>query len=128
MGRKKIVWAEEQFRQFEKLCSLQCTEEDICATFNVTDKTLNRLLKEHYGKGFSEVYTKYSAVGKISLRRAQFKAAEKGNPHILIWLGKQYLGQREPEKLQEEKTHDIEDLSEIRKAVFVDGNISDTDT
>ena len=32
---------------------------------------------------------------KTSLRRAQFELAMKGNPTMLIWLGKQYLGQNE---------------------------------
>ena len=26
--------------EFEKLCALQCTQEEICAWFDVTDKTL----------------------------------------------------------------------------------------
>jgi hypothetical protein len=29
----------------------------------------------------------------VALRRRQFKAADDGNPTMLIWLGKQYLGQ-----------------------------------
>ena len=36
-----------------------------------------------------------SVTGKISLRRWQFKSAEAGNVTMQIWLGKQYLGQRE---------------------------------
>jgi hypothetical protein len=31
--------------------------------------------------------------GKIRLRQLQLKAAEKGSAAILIWLGKQMLGQ-----------------------------------
>ena len=31
--------------------------------------------------------------GKASLRRTQFKIAEKGNANMAIFLGKQYLGQ-----------------------------------
>jgi hypothetical protein len=30
----------------------------------------------------------------VSLRRAQFKAAKEGNVTMLIWLGKQRLGQK----------------------------------
>ncbi|MCD8009120.1 MAG: hypothetical protein LUF68_09375 [Clostridiales bacterium] len=97
MGRKKIVWTEQQFRQFENLCALQCTEEEICSILCVTDKTLNRLLKEQYRMGFSEVYKRFSAPGKISLRRAQFRMAEHSD-RMAIWLGKQYLGQREPDR------------------------------
>ena len=45
---------------------------------------------------FKEFHQKYSAAGKISLRRSQFRLAES-NATMAIWLGKQYLGQREPE-------------------------------
>jgi hypothetical protein len=31
----------------------------------------------------------------VSLRRAQFRAAENGNATMLIWLRKQWLGQRD---------------------------------
>lgn len=39
-----------------------------------------------------------------SLRRLQFKKAKEGNVGMLIWLGKQYLGQseRQETKLTEE--------------------------
>jgi len=128
MARKKIVWTEKQFRQFETLCSRMCTEEEICSVLDVTDKTLNRLLKEHYGMGYTEAYRKFSSVGKISLRHAQFKAAERGNPQMLIWLGKQYLGQKEPEREKETAPTEIEDMSAIRRAVFVDGGDSSKNT
>lgn len=127
MGRKRIVWAEQQFRQFENLCSLQCTEEEICSVMNVSDKTLNRLLKEHYKMDFSEAHKKYSAVGKISLRRTQFKMAERSD-RMAIWLGKQYLGQKEPERERSEQITDIEDMSAIRKAVFGGDDNSDSNT
>lgn len=78
---------------FEGLCRIQCTEREICAVLDVTDKTLNAWCKRTYGTGFSDTYKKHSEVGKISLRRAQYKAAENGNTTMLVWLGKQYLGQ-----------------------------------
>ena len=46
--------------------------------------------------GFSDTFKKVSAVGKMSLRRAQYKAAIDGNTTMMVWLGKQWLGQREP--------------------------------
>lgn len=81
-------------RQFENLCGMQCTEEEICAWFGVTDKTLTRWCKRTYKKSFSEIFREKRKKGLISLRRAQFQMAEK-NPSMAIWLGKQYLGQRE---------------------------------
>ena len=81
---------------FEKLCGIQCTKDELCGFFDVTDKTLDAWAKRTYQASFSDVYKKYSANGKMSLRRMQFKIAEK-NASMAIWLGKQYLGQREPE-------------------------------
>ena len=80
---------------FEKLCGLQCTETEICGFFGVTDKTLSRWCRENYdGRNFSETFKELSQDGKISLRRAQFRLAEKSSA-MAIWLGKQYLGQHD---------------------------------
>ena len=96
--------------QFEKLCGLQCTEEEICTFFDVTDKTLTRWCKETYKKSFSEIYREKRGIGKISLRRAQFKLAEK-NATMAIWLGKQYLDQKE--RIEATMSHEIEDLGTL---------------
>lgn len=79
-------------KQFESLCGIQCTLEEVCDFFDVTDKTLNAWCKRTYGKTFSEVFRKKRGIGKISLRRAQFQLAQK-NAAMAIWLGRQYLGQ-----------------------------------
>ena len=78
--------------QFEKLCGLQCTKEEICGFFDLTDKTLESWCKRTYKAGFSEVFRQKRGTGKISLRRYQFELAKK-NANMAIWLGKQYLGQ-----------------------------------
>jgi PBSX family phage terminase large subunit len=82
-------------KQFENLCGLQCTYQEICDWFGVTDKTINAWCKRTYGMSFSEVFAQKKGNGKISLRRAQWQAAQKGNASLLIWLGKQYLNQTE---------------------------------
>ena len=81
-------------KQFENLCGLQCTLEEICDWFDVTDKTLNAWCKRTYGRSFSEVFALKRGRGEISLRRMQWKLAEK-SAAMAIWLGKQYLGQRD---------------------------------
>ena len=82
-------------KQFENLCGLQCTKSEICAWFDVTDKTLESWCKRTYKAGFSEIFSQKRGKGKISLRRYQFQLAEK-NANMAIWLGKQYLNQKEP--------------------------------
>ncbi len=79
---------------FEKLCGIQCTRNEICDFLNITDKTLTRWCKEIYGLSFSAIFEKKRVDGKISLRRSQWKLA-KTNATMSIWLGKNYLGQRD---------------------------------
>ena len=88
-------------KTFEKLCGIQCTKEEICGFLDVTDKTLENWCKRTYSAGFSEVFRKKRGAGKISLRRAQFRLAEK-NAAMAIWLGKQYLDQKDEQKVEQE--------------------------
>ena len=81
-------------KEFENLCGIQCTKLEICAFFDVTDKTLESWCKRTYHAGFSEVFSQKRGMGKISLRRKQWQLAEK-SASMAIWLGKQYLDQRD---------------------------------
>lgn len=81
-------------KQFENLCGLQCTLLEICDFFDVEDDTLNSWCKKTYGTTFSEVFKIKRGKGQISLRRMQWKLAEK-NAAMAIFLGKQYLGQKD---------------------------------
>lgn len=87
--RKEIDWQDA-----EKLCVLQCTGEEIAQFIGVSTDTLSRRCTEVHGVSFAEWIGQKREVGRVSLRRAQWKTAvEKNNPTMLIWLGKQYLGQ-----------------------------------
>lgn len=108
MGRPRIEIDKENF---EKLCSMQCTLVEIAGFFDCCEDTIEKWCKETYSETFSEVFKKKSAKGKISLRRSQFKVADSGNASMLIWLGKQYLGQTDKQEVSVEG--DIDDT--IRK-------------
>ena len=86
--RKQIDW-----QLVESLCEIQCTGEEIAAVLGVHYNTLDSACKREFEQGFCEYYKKASFGGKSSLRRMQWKSAEKGNVSMQIWLGKQYLGQ-----------------------------------
>ena len=88
--RKEIDWD-----QLHNLCQIHCTEAEICNFFGISDETLSTRVKEHEYDNFLDYYKKHSAGGKISLRRAQWKSGLGGNVTMLIWLGKQMLGQTE---------------------------------
>ena len=93
--------------EFEKLCGLQCTKEEICDWFDVTDKTLDAWCKRTYKNGFSVVFEQKRSKGKISLRRSQFKLAEK-SAAMAIFLGKNYLDQKDNPVDEEKQDNKIE--------------------
>ena len=55
---------------------------------------MNAWCRKTYGTTFSDIFKQKREIGKISLRRKQWKLAEK-NATMAIFLGKQYLGQRD---------------------------------
>src|SRR5450432_2328142 len=76
--------------ELEKLCGLQCTDEEIGAWFNVTTRTIERRRKV---MKFADVMDRGKAKGRISVRRQQMKLLEAGNATMGVWLGKNILGQ-----------------------------------
>lgn len=95
-GRPRI---EIDKKTFEGLCTIQCTLEEIAGFFKCSEDTIENWCKREYDTIFSDIYKTLSSGGKISLRRSQFKMA-KSNPTMAIWLGKQYLGQKEQTDVQ----------------------------
>lgn len=94
---------------FEKLCSIQCTKEEICAVLQVSDKTLDAWCRSIYNENFSVIFKEKRAFGKTSLRRKQWNLAEK-NPTMAIWLGKQYLGQRDTVEVESTQLVKVQEL------------------
>lgn len=112
---------------FENLCEIQCTGKEICAALGVTDKTLNAWCKRTYKKSFKEVYEDMRQAGKASLRRVQWKQAQK-NVKMSMWLGKQYLGQKDKpveEQTMENVIKNIETLAEVVTRSAPNRNIED---
>jgi hypothetical protein len=106
-GRPKKVINQ---KVFENLCAIQCTEAEICSVMECSEDTLNRWCKRTYKTTFAEIYKNKSQHGKASLRRTQFKIAEK-SAAMAIFLGKQYLGQKdEPEQQADSGVQIIDDL------------------
>lgn len=77
----------------EKLAHIHCTQEEIAEVVGVSVKTLQRSAE------FCRVYKKGISSGRMSLRRQQWKTAEKGSVAMQIWLGKQYLNQKDDHDL-----------------------------
>lgn len=102
MARPRI---EIDTEQFEKLCFMQCTLKEIAGWFKCSEDTIERWCKRELKMSFADAYERYSAGGKISLRRYQWKMAEH-NCSMAIFLGKQYLGQSDQQELKVSKSDD----------------------
>lgn len=90
--------------QFEKLCAIQCRLEEIAGWFTCSIDTIERWCKREYEMNFAEVFKQKRGTGAVSLRRKQYEVALSGNVSMLIWLGKQYLGQSDKQDVAVEKT------------------------
>ena len=89
MARPKLkINAEE----LERLCIMQCTDEELAAFFNVSWRTIER--RRQISK-YREAMDRGRARGKVSLRRSLWKLAYAGNPAANIFLAKNLLGYRD---------------------------------
>jgi hypothetical protein len=80
---KKVVFDSDVY----KLAAMGCSDREIATWFDVNEETLRYNFKDIILKGREDL--------KQSLRRAQIKLALGGNATMLIWLGKNILGQSE---------------------------------
>ncbi len=93
MSRKELTVE----KQVEKLSSFGLTNKEIADALGYDDSTLKRKFENFLLKGRMNL--------KQRLKRKQIDVAMGGNVTMLIWLGKQYLGQAE--KLDENGEYEI---------------------
>ena len=94
--KKKVGRPKKQLdtNLIERLSSIFCTNEEIASIVGCHSDTL--------ADNFSEYLKKGRQRGKMSLRRMQWDKAQTGNTTMLIWLGKQMLGQKDRLETSEE--------------------------
>lgn len=86
-GRPAKKFTDKEQEVIRKLSEIQCTQQEIAHVMNCSVDVIKK--PENM-----ELIAQGKSLGKLKLRRAQFrKAVEDGNPTLLIWLGKQMLGQ-----------------------------------
>jgi len=78
-------------KQVEQLAGFGCTDTEIASFFDISRTTLERNYEQYMTKGRES--------GKIRLRQMQWASAKKGNVAMLIWLGKQLLGQSDKQEI-----------------------------
>jgi len=85
---------------FEKLCALACTLCEIAGFFDCSEDHIENWCKREYKKRFSEISRLKRGNGNISLRRKQREVAMSGSVPMLIFLGKNLLGQSDKQEVE----------------------------
>jgi hypothetical protein len=122
-GKKGRPRARFDLSKVEKLASIGCTHDEIAVFFDTTTETLKR--RKHKWEDFCSAIEKGKTNFHMSLRRQQWKQAQDGNVTMLIWLGKNCLGQRDKKEIKA----DIEVSRErelARKAIEKDPALLDS--
>ena len=89
--------AEVDPTKVEALAALQCTKEEIASGLGISLRTLERRMNEN--EEIVEAIKRGRERGRMSLRRMQYEAAKNGNVTMQIWLGKQWLGQKDKHEI-----------------------------
>lgn len=89
----KLVVSEELLKQIEGLARIQCTQREAAAVLRVDRDTFGGFLRTN--EKARQAWDEGLEAGKASLRRLQFKNAENGNATMQIWLGKQWIDQKD---------------------------------
>jgi predicted transcriptional regulator len=90
MGRPKLdIDADKVY----ELARLHCSIKEIAEFFGCSRDTIENRFREELDAGYAAM--------KQDLRRWQYNAAKKGNIAMLIFLGKQYLGQSDKQEVKD---------------------------
>lgn len=95
MTREKPI----DWQRVDELLEAGCLGTEIAAVFNMHYQTFYGKVEEKYKTTFTQFSCEKRAKGESALREVQYNKAlgrsKKGDNMMLIWLGKQRLGQRE---------------------------------
>jgi hypothetical protein len=105
---KTIDW-----KLVEKLCYIQCTEQEIADFVLVDITTLKYKCKKEQNMDFSCFYAQKKGQGKISLRRRISQAIDSGDPRynaILIFAAKNLIGWKDYQEVKHEGSIQLESI------------------
>ena len=88
LGRPPKEFSEKDIEQIKVLARCHCPDSEIAAFVGCSEMTIRR--------HFDTLLKESREAGKANLRAKQYQLAMNGDKALLIWVGKQILGQREP--------------------------------
>ena len=100
--------------EVRKLAQLGCKLDEMADFLCCSVDTLERRFAEEIRKGKADL--------KMSLRRMQIHAAQNGNVAMMIWLGKQLLGQVDRSQIDIAKVPDEIFIEEAKRRLEEHGS------
>lgn len=100
----KLIADKRTAATLHNLGKLGATREEAAAVLGVSRVALWAFLDKN--PDIADQFTAGLDVGKVKLRRLQWRAAENGNATMLIWLGKQMLKQLDQPPREDEVTRE----------------------
>jgi len=91
VGKPKRIFTNTQIAKMKSLALSGCQNNTIATIMDIPKTTLV--------SNFGQLLTKKRCERKYNLRKQQDKAAKKGNPALLIFLGKNELGQADKQDI-----------------------------
>lgn len=108
------------WKKVDELMIAGCLGTEVAAYFGIHPNTFYRRVEEHFDMSFSDYSSEKKSHGESLIRAAQYAKAlglsDKGDNTLLIWLGKNRLGQRDADKIVVQK-HDEEKLDQATTLV-----------
>ena len=86
--KKELDW-----KVLDAILQFGATLIDCSEMLSLSDDTIQNRIKKQYGITFSEYRHRKMSKMRVKLLQKQFDVAMSGNVALLIWLGKQHLGQ-----------------------------------
>jgi AraC-like DNA-binding protein len=106
--KKELDW-----KVLDSILQFGATLIDCAEMCEMSDDSIQRRIKDEYGCTFTEYRNRKMSRMRVKLLQKQYESAMAGNTALLIWLGKQHLGQ------SDKTQHDISDDSkEVLKLAY----------
>jgi AraC-like DNA-binding protein len=114
LARQQVEWTAEDIELFQHLGECFASEEQVLAVFEVSDKTLKRLVNKHLRDAVTpgsktpitirQALDHYRLRGQANLLRMQYDLALGGSVQMLTLLGQQELGQSNKKTVEKKTT------------------------
>lgn len=107
----QIQKLESKKSEFEIIMQFYVRKTEVAGAFSVPERLLDRFISSHYEMTFEDLRESKFGKTAIAIRQKQIEKALAGDSKMLIWVGKQLLGQTDKvEKVNSISPSEIKDI------------------